>query len=471
MDNPLTAPRMPFPLKSWTILFLTAALTAGQAQEALTILRDECLRCHNEDKRKGGLMIHTREKLLEGGDTGPGIVSGQGAKSLLVELLSESADPHMPPKSQLTEAQISTLKKWIDAGAPWNAELLKETRPIAGANGLQVLPEAYQPITTLRSSPDGTKLAIGKGDRIEVYDFSVEPAKKVAVLEGQRDAIQSLTWSPDGKVLASGGYHRVFVWDTGIWERIAFLEDGLRGRVTALAFTVDGKRLIAADSVPASRARLQVWDTANWKALQTVDSAHMDTIYALDVRPDGKQIATASADKLIHLWDAATLKRTGTLEGHTGYVLAAAFSPQNDRIATAGDDESVRVWSLDTGKQISSFGDRRPTGAVTSLFWILDPARKDPPKEGEAPPDWIVAVSEDSTPRVYTDIVIHEGAQTSAGAKMRAWAAGDSGLNAVSFLKGKQLVVAGGENGKPFAWDAAGKSIPFTAPEPSPKTP
>ena len=232
-------------------------MATAQAQEALTILRDECLRCHNEDKRKGGLMIHTREKLLEGGETGPGLVPGQSAKSLLVELLSEAAI-YMLPKSQLTEAQIGTLKKWIDAGAPWNAELWKEARPIAGANGLQALPDAYQPITALKSSPDGAKLAIGKGDRIEVYDFSAEPAKRIAVLEGQRDSIQSLTgvWMEGARFRrVSSGLCR----DTSMWERIAFLEDGLRGRVTALAFTTDGKRLIAADNaVPASRARLQV---------------------------------------------------------------------------------------------------------------------------------------------------------------------------------------------------------------------
>jgi WD40 repeat protein len=47
------------------------------------------------------------------------------------------------------------------------------------------------------------------------------------------------------------------------------------------------------------------------------------------------------------LWDPATHKQLGEpLTGHTGSVLAVAWSPDGKTLATASGDKSVRLWSV-----------------------------------------------------------------------------------------------------------------------------
>jgi hypothetical protein len=72
---------------------------------------------------KAGFRLDTRETLLKGGDSGPAIVPGKSAESLLIALV-QGIDPDsvMPKKgTRLTAEQIGLLRGWIDQGATWDA--------------------------------------------------------------------------------------------------------------------------------------------------------------------------------------------------------------------------------------------------------------------------------------------------------------------------------------------------------------
>src|SRR6185369_14183209 len=86
------------------------------------ILVEHCYQCHSKEseKIKGGLLLDTRDGLLKGGDTGPGIVPGDPEKSLLIKAVRyEDENLQMPPKGKkLAPEQIAALETWVKMGAP-----------------------------------------------------------------------------------------------------------------------------------------------------------------------------------------------------------------------------------------------------------------------------------------------------------------------------------------------------------------
>jgi Protein of unknown function (DUF1553)/Protein of unknown function (DUF1549)/Planctomycete cytochrome C len=130
------------------------------------ILVTKCLKCHGEKKQEGELRLDSREAILAGGESGPSVVAGEAAESLLVDAIKyESFE--MPPAGQLSEKEIAHFEKWIATGAVWpeNVELLRE------ALGL-IAPEdrewwAFQPL----AKPDIPDIEKDEWSRNEIDRF------------------------------------------------------------------------------------------------------------------------------------------------------------------------------------------------------------------------------------------------------------------------------------------------------------
>src|SRR5437879_4668542 len=61
----------------------------------------------------------SRVAMLKRNDSGPAIVPGQPAKSLLIQAIRQSEDLKMPPDGKLPPEVIAHFAEWIQAGAPW----------------------------------------------------------------------------------------------------------------------------------------------------------------------------------------------------------------------------------------------------------------------------------------------------------------------------------------------------------------
>jgi hypothetical protein len=116
-------------LACWLTLTVTAAAAAQDAgidffeAKVRPVLVAHCYPCHSHQatKHRGGLYLDSREALLRGGDTGPAVVPGKPAASLLLKAVRHAAgDLKMPPApaAKLPAAVIADLEQWIAMGAP-----------------------------------------------------------------------------------------------------------------------------------------------------------------------------------------------------------------------------------------------------------------------------------------------------------------------------------------------------------------
>lgn len=91
--------------------------------DVFPILLRRCAPCHGLRRQEGGLDLRNKASMLRGGKSGPAIVLGNAAASLLVE---KTRAGQMPPRERLVEvsvkpiepAEIELLAQWIAAGAP-----------------------------------------------------------------------------------------------------------------------------------------------------------------------------------------------------------------------------------------------------------------------------------------------------------------------------------------------------------------
>lgn len=103
------------------------------------IFTNSCISCHGPNKAKGRLRLDTASATLQGGSSGPAVVPGKSASSLLAQVVAGRSQgvERMPPKGPgLSANQVALLKAWIDQGAKAPAnEPVVASKPSKGNAG------------------------------------------------------------------------------------------------------------------------------------------------------------------------------------------------------------------------------------------------------------------------------------------------------------------------------------------------
>jgi mono/diheme cytochrome c family protein/cytochrome c553 len=139
-------------LPGWAAVISTDSSRADFFEKKIRpVLMDNCYKCHSPTapKLKGGLSVATRDALLKGGEHGSAIVPGHPEKSKFIEAIRwTNKDLQMPPKTQLSAAQIADLTKWVQMGAPWGGGILKGPAgpTLANYDKLRQQHWAWQPV-------------------------------------------------------------------------------------------------------------------------------------------------------------------------------------------------------------------------------------------------------------------------------------------------------------------------------------
>jgi hypothetical protein len=274
-------------------LALTSAATVEAAdidfyREVYPFLKANCIACHNKTTTKADLNMETPELMIEGGESGPSIIPGKSAESLVVLASVHADDMEMPPSNnksgavKLTPAEIAILKLWIDQGAKGGVQ---EQRTVAW----QAISASVDPIYSIAMSKDGRYAVCGRGSQLFFYDLATrqlvgrvsDPADKSGA--AHRALVQSLAFSPDGTRLASGSFREVKIWR---------LE---QGKAQASPVAAPGPLDAALLKKLTDAAKVQVLTSA--------------------MSPDKKQVVLGCADGSIRVFEVASLKLVGDLRG------------------------------------------------------------------------------------------------------------------------------------------------------------
>ncbi len=108
------------------------------ASEAIVFLRDvapifeqHCVSCHKSSDPNGDFDLTHAEGAFNANEKPPVVIANKPAESLLLEMISGD-QPEMPQDADpLSAGQVAKIKRWIEQGAPWPAEIVLVDKSVA----------------------------------------------------------------------------------------------------------------------------------------------------------------------------------------------------------------------------------------------------------------------------------------------------------------------------------------------------
>ncbi len=186
-------------------------------------------------------------------------------------------------------------------------------------------------------------------------------------LSGHKGHVHRLALSPNREILASASLdNTVHVWDLASRKLVTTLSGGddATGQVFGVAWSPYGKRL----AFGGTDKSVKLWNLPTKKLLHTF---HCDqNVISVFWSPRSNTILAGIAGEAVRIFNAETGESQGSLEGHTGTVLAITLSPNKQVLSTASLDKTVRLWNHETGETIRVL--RGHSDRVNDVAWSPD---------------------------------------------------------------------------------------------------
>lgn len=319
------------------------------ADEVVPMLAANCTACHNQKVREGGLSMDSLERMLAGGDSGPSIVAGKPAESVLFLRASHRQEDFMPPPSNsvgaknLSPEQLGLLERWIAEGA-------KPTSLAAKPIEWRPLPKGSGGVLAVAMSADGRLTAATRAGRVSLFDTLsgrgvaslVDPALAgFAPDVAHADVVSAVAFSPVEEMLATGSFRTIKLWKRADPRKIAELANTAGATVLAKGASGGLVALGLADG------RLAVVDAAAADPASSLKVFGMpgQSVVAAALTPDGSSLVVSTKDNVVTAWRLADGVAVGRL-ARPGEVRSVATANGGTRLVTAEADSVLRVWEL-----------------------------------------------------------------------------------------------------------------------------
>lgn len=256
------------------------------------------------------------------------VATGEDLRALIGHASKVTSVAFSPDGWLLVSASDQDILLW---------DLTTEAEPLEVSSGQLASPVAF--------SVDGQRLISTHGAELRMWDLATV---RKSNLVGHTRMVMGVTFDPDGDVLVSGSDGEgVWIWDAATGERFAVL-DLDRDDVESVASSPDGESLAAG----MDEGEIRLWNDSG-RIFRTLEG-HMDGKGVADLAysPDGALLASASEDGTVRLWDGESGEARANLSGHAGAVYGVAFSPDGALLASGSRDQSVRLWEVETRRQL-----------------------------------------------------------------------------------------------------------------------
>ncbi|HEX5242286.1 MAG TPA: c-type cytochrome domain-containing protein [Tepidisphaeraceae bacterium] len=407
--------------KSWLVLAGSICLAApafGQTKvnyqdDMLPIFRNDCLNCHNPDKKKGGLDLSSFQAALAGGDDGQVINSGDPDGSKLFRLVTHAEEPTMPPKKdKLPDKELNLIKAWIAGGALET----KNGKAIASAK------------PKLDLSVASTGMQKPTGPLPMPHDFVLEPFAR-ATRAWAPYCMASNPWSP---VVAIGAEHQVLLYNPQTLDLLGIVPF-LDGEPCVTRFSRNGKMLMIGGGVAAKSGKVALWDITTGKHITDVGN-EFDQVIAADLSPDQTTVALSGPTKTLKIYSTQDGTLLHSIKKHTDWVTAISYSPDGVLLASGDRAGGLWVWEAKSGREFYNLAAHK--AGITAVAFRDDA-------------NYLASASEDGTIKLW---------DMQSGNQVKSWNAHGSGVLSVEFTHDGRLVSCGRDHVVRL-WNANGSRI------------
>lgn len=330
----------------------------------------------------GPLVSGYGDNIWAVGRVGNRIAAGVGTAAPAVALLDAEPDGSLRPREQLTALpEAGPLAGGV--GLSPDGELLLSgsvtgkvmvwRRSGADWRRVGLLSPGTGVVQGISFSRDGALFLVTVDDgSVALYDAGSAGLPRLRESLDPQSGAVGLALNPAGTLAAVGTFDRqVRVWRVGSGpaRQVATLE-GFENYVTAVAFSPDGRTLVATAAGSGSIRRWRVGGdtfTPHGKPLR----GSVGSINTLVFTPDGESMAGASDDGNVWIWDRATTRQPrlrARLAGLGIEAYAAVFGGGGEWLVAAGAEGRLARWRVDEAAVAESIC-RRSGAVVTREEW------------------------------------------------------------------------------------------------------